>query len=368
MKIAILGSRGVPNYHGGFEQFAECFSLFLAEKGHQVYVYNSSLHPYQKSTYKGVHIIHCKDLENKLGTSGQFVYDFNCIRDSNKRNFDIILQLGYTSSSIWHRFLPKKPIIITNMDGLEWKRSKYSKPVRFFLKYAEKLAVKNSDYLISDSIGIQNYISQKYDQNSKYIAYGSTLVKEVDKTILKHYGLEKYGYNMLIARLEPENNIEIILDGVRDSKSNTAFLVIGNYNTNSFGKYIFQKFKESKNIFFLGGIYNQDHLNTLRWYSNLYFHGHSVGGTNPSLLEAMACECLVVAHDNGFNKTILDVNGFYFKNRNDIASAIKTLYKKNHQLMIENNKNKIKNNYSWNLINKTYLNFFVECLNSNIND
>ncbi|NEV94506.1 glycosyltransferase family 1 protein [Psychroflexus sp. YR1-1] len=362
MRIAILGSRGIPNYHGGFEQFAENFSVYLVENGHQVYVYNSSLHPYQNSTYKGVHIIHCRDLENKLGTSGQFVYDFNCIRDSSHRNFDIILQLGYTSSSVWHRFLPKKPAIITNMDGLEWKRSKYSKAVKSFLKYAEKLAVQSSDYLISDSIGIQNYIRQTYNQDSKYIAYGSTVIEEVDETVLGHYGLEAYGYNMLIARMEPENNIETVLDGVRDSESSAAFLVIGNYTTNAFGKYIYQKFNASENIIFLGAIYNQEHLNALRWYSNLYFHGHSVGGTNPSLLEAMASGCLVVAHDNDFNRAVLHTDGFYFKNKNDISSMLETLSKKNHGERIVNNKNKIKQHYSWEMINRTYLNYFVECL------
>ena len=173
MKVAILGTRGIPNYHGGFEQFAEYFSVFLARNGYEVYVYNSHNHPFKENKFKGVNIIHCNDPEDKIGTVGQFLYDLNCILDSRKRNFDIILQLGYTSNSIWHWLLPKKSLIVTNMDGLEWKRSKYSKPVQKFLKYAEKLAVKSSDYLISDSIGIQDYLKEKYKVNSEYIAYGA---------------------------------------------------------------------------------------------------------------------------------------------------------------------------------------------------
>lgn len=364
MRIGILGCRGIPNYHGGFEQFAEYFSVYLAEKGHAVYVYNSNLHPHQNNEYKGVHIIHCTDLEDKLGTVGQFIYDYNCIKDANKRDFDILLQLGYTSNSIWYKFLPKSPIIITNMDGLEWKRSKYSKPVRRFLKYAESLAIKSSAYLISDSIGIQNYIQKKYNRNSKYIAYGSTVVEKADDTILKNYNLEKYNYNMLIARLEPENNIEVILDGVQESDTETPFVVIGKYDSNAFGKYIFNKFKNSKKILFLGGIYNLDHLNSIRWFSNLYFHGHTVGGTNPSLLEAMASNCIIVAHDNDFNKYVLKENGFYFSNQNDVALLLKTLNKNNHKTLIENNKKTIENHYNWGLINETYLNYFVECYNA----
>ena len=133
MKIGILGTRGIPNYHGGFEQFAEYFSIYLAENNHEVYVYNSHSHPYQKKHFKGVNIIHCKDPENKMGTVGQFIYDFNCILDARKRNYDILLQLGYTSSSIWCKLLPPKTIVISNMDGLEWKRSKYPKMVQKFL-------------------------------------------------------------------------------------------------------------------------------------------------------------------------------------------------------------------------------------------
>ncbi len=143
MKIAIIGTRGIPNHYGGFEQFAEYLSLGLVEKGHMVTVYNSHTHPYQGNDWNGVKIIHCKDPEDKLGTIGQFVYDYNCIRDTRKRNYDIILQLGYTSSSVWGRLLPrKKSIITTNMDGLEWKRTKYSQKVQKFLQYAEKLGVK----------------------------------------------------------------------------------------------------------------------------------------------------------------------------------------------------------------------------------
>ena len=102
MKIAILGTRGIPNYYGGFEQFAQNLSKYLVIKGHDVYVYNSHNHPYQENLWNGVKILHCKDPEYILGTFGQFIYDFNCILDSRKRNYDIILQLGYTSSSIWN--------------------------------------------------------------------------------------------------------------------------------------------------------------------------------------------------------------------------------------------------------------------------
>ena len=361
LKIGILGTRGVPNYHGGFEQFAEFFSVYLSQEKHEVYVYNSSSHPYQDKTYKGVNIIHCYDPEDKIGTSGQFIYDLNCILDSRKRKFDVLLQLGYTSSTIWFRLLPSKPLIITNMDGLEWKRSKYSKKVQKFLKYAERLAVKSSDYLISDSIGIQNYLKKTYSVDSEYIAYGAELFDSPDIDLINEYHVEAYNYNMLIARLEPENNIETILDGVALSNNKTTFLVVGKHDVNAFGAYLKKKFKDNTNIKFIGGIYNLEHLNNLRYFSNLYFHGHSVGGTNPSLLEAMSSKALIVANNNEFNQTILKDNAFYFDSAQDVKVHIEGTSKTNHTIKIQNCFDQINAYFSWDIINKKYLDFFYEC-------
>lgn len=362
MKIGIIGIRGVPNYHGGFEQFAEYLSEYFVKQGHAVYVYNSHNHPFQETLWKGVNIIHKHDPEYRIGTVGQFVYDLNCILDSKKRNFDIILQLGYTSSSIWHKLMPKKSVIVTNMDGLEWKRSKYSPSVKRFLKIAERLAVQNSDHLIADSIGIQEHLQEKYNKTSTYIAYGATRFINEDVKILRQYNLEKENYNLLIARMEPENNIEVILDGVAQSANKMKFLVIGKNGVNEFGKRLTLKYRNNTNIIFLGGIYDQNHLNNLRYFSNLYFHGHSVGGTNPSLLEAMASKALILAHDNIFNRAILDQNGIYFFNEDDIQELLETTSKKDHILKIENNYNKINNEFSIEKINRQYLNLFNELL------
>ena len=359
MKIAILGTRGIPNYHGGFEQFAEYFSGFLAKMGHDVFVYNSSTHPYQDKEFNRVKIIHCIDPEEKVGTIGQFIYDLNCILDSRKREFDIILQLGYTSSSIWHRLLPKSSIVITNMDGLEWKRSKYSKVVQKFLHYAEKLAINNSNYLVADSVGIQEYIKSTYKKDSEYIAYGADVFLNPNKDLLKGFGVEAYEYNMLIARLEPENNIEVILDGVSKSKNKTPFLVIGKHDVNKFGFYLKEKFGLYNHIKFIGGVYDIELLNNLRYFSNLYFHGHSVGGTNPSLLEAMASNCLIIANDNIFNKSILNDNAFYFNSEKDISIFVDTINKEKNKKLLNNNLKKIKNDFSWNLINQAYLDLMI---------
>jgi len=353
LKIAILGTRGIPNNHGGYEQFAEFFAKYLAQKGYETYVYNSSIHPYKENIWNGIHIIHKYDPEDKIGTAGQFIYDLNCILDIRKRNIDVVFQLGYTSSSVWNWLIPKHIRLITNMDGLEWKRSKYSKKVQKFLQYAEKLAIKHSDVLIADSLGIKDYLNAKYTVDSTFIAYGVETNNTYDDSILKELDVIKNEYNMLIARIEPENNIEIILNGVTQSHNNQDFVVIGNVG-NKFGKYLVKKFKKHKQIKFIGSIYNLPKLNSLRKNSNIYFHGHSVGGTNPSLLEAMASHAFICAHDNIFNKSILEKNSFYFLNETDVIRILQTKNKKNYQVLINENYKKVTQEFNWETINQQY--------------
>lgn len=361
MKIGILGTRGIPNHYGGFEQFAEFFATYAVNKGHEVSVYNSHSHPYKEQEFKGVKIIHCYDPENKIGTSGQFVYDLNSILDARKRNFDIILQLGYTSSSVWFSLHPKNAIVITNMDGLEWKRTKYSKIVQKVLQIAERIAVKKSDYLISDSIGIQKYIQKKYKKESTYIAYGAHNFNNPNPEILKEYQVEPDNFNMIMARFEPENNLDMVLEGVTLSESKNPLLVIGNHNT-KYGTYLKNKFKTNTNILFIGAVFNLNHLDNLRFYSNLYFHGHTVGGTNPSLLEAMASKALVAAHNNDFNKGVLKENAFYFSTAEEVKKIVETVKKIDTLQFVENNYAAIASIFNWEKINEQYLQLFKQCL------
>lgn len=359
MKIVIIGTRGIPNHYGGFEQCAEYLALGLVKRGFEVLVYNSHNHPYQEKEWNGVQIVHCFDPEVRLGTAGQFIYDLNCILDVRKRDCDVILQLGYTSSSIWGWLMPKKTVVTTNMDGLEWKRTKYSEKIKKFLRYAESLGVKYSDHLISDSIGIQDYLKEKYNASSTYIAYGATLFDKPDLSILQEYNLIAHQYDMLIARLEPENSIEIILEGVVKANVSRPFIIIGNHET-AYGNYLKNKFSTHSQIQFIGGIYSMEVLNNLRYYSNIYFHGHTVGGTNPSLLEAMASNSLICANSNDFNKYILGNDAIYFNDVNDVANhLLNTKYNDDcFQSMLIENANKIRNIYDWELIIDQYAKHF----------
>jgi glycosyltransferase involved in cell wall biosynthesis len=361
MKIAILGTRGIPNHYGGFEQITEYLSEGLSEKGHHVSVYNSHNHPYQKSRWRNVRIIHCYDPEFRLKTAGQFIYDLNCIRDARKRNFDVIIFMGYTSSSVWRRFFPRKSIIISNMDGLEWKRTKYSKPVQWFLRYAEKLAVKHSHFHIADAVGIQSYLKEKYKIHAEHIPYGASLERSDRPEVLEEFGVAAQEYFLLMARMEPENNIDLILAGFHSSASQRKFLVIGNTG-NNYGKYLTKKYHADKRIVFTGALFDQNTVHTLRKHSRLYFHGHTVGGTNPSLLEAMASRALIAAHDNEFNRSILGKDAFYFS----LPKEIKILIENSHLTVAkektkDNNLLKITEQYNWQHIVDRYNDFILKC-------
>ncbi len=361
MKIGILGSRGIPNEYGGFEQFAQYLSVGLADKGWEVWVYCSSSHPYQKDRWHGVNLIRCYDPEDKIGTAGQFIYDLNCIRDSRKRDFDIIYQLGYTSNSVWYRLLPDEPVIVTNMDGLEWKRSKYSHRVRKFLKYAEKLAVKSSDLLVADSEAIQKYLKHEYKSNAEFLPYGADFFYHPEPEQIKEYGVQPYGYYLLIARMQADNHIEEIIRGVLKSNSDKPLVVVGSVK-NEFGKYL-KKTYECEKILFQDGMFDAFRLNQLRYHSALYFHGHSAGGTNPSLLEAMASSALICAHDNDFNRAVLQQNAWYFFDENDVSEILNSGVEntKNHHFVCEN-LNIIKDKYNWTKIIDNYNKLFMKII------
>ncbi len=353
MNIGIIGTRGIPNYYGGFEECAQQIGVRLVRMGHAVTVYNSHQHPFSEKSYEGVDIIHKYDPEHRIGTIGQFVYDLNCILDARWRDFDILLMLGYTSSSVWQRFLPTRPVILTNMDGLEWKRSKYSPRVQQFLKRAERWAARGSDVMIADAMEIKKYLNQKYEGSTVYIPYGANIPADPQPEVLEKYGVEAGGYNLIIARLEPENNLETILKGIQESDSEKVTLVLGNHNT-AYGNFLKTQFADSR-IRFIKETYHKEKTDNLRYFSNIYFHGHSVGGTNPSLLEAMACSCMICAHDNPFNREVLGEDANYFIDATDVANAIHMLDRNELQReKIAKNLHKIETRYNWQVVAEQY--------------
>jgi glycosyltransferase involved in cell wall biosynthesis len=359
MNIGIMGTRGIPNRYGGFEQCAQYLAEGLVNRGHKVAVYNSSHHPYQQAMYNDVDIIHCTDYEKKWGTAGQFLYDRNCIRDAGKRNFDVLLHLGYTSDSVFWRGWSREMVHIVNMDGMEWKRSKYNRITRRFLRKAERLAARHANYLVADSIPVLDYLNNEYGSPVSFIAYGATIFDNPNSSCLDSFNVAVKSYGILVARMEPENNIETIICGWLQSGKKEPLLIISNPG-NSYGKMLCRKYKH-ENIRFTGPVYETALINNLRYHSSVYFHGHSVGGTNPSLLEAMACSCNIIAHDNVFNRSVLEQGGKYFTDSTSIAAHL-SRSDESESKIIEFNLEKIQTTYNWQLIVEKYENLMFELI------
>lgn len=357
MKIAFISTRGIPNNYGGFEQFAEYISVGLVRRGHEVVVYSPHFHPYREPDYKGVRIKHIYSPEKWIGSSvGSFFYDFLSLRDAlKKEKFDIIYEAGYTSivpAYIWFNVKRiKYPLFTTNMDGLEYKRTKFNRWVQKFVFWEERMAVKHSHFLIADNMGIHDYYKEKYGKESKFLAYGADIHEDYDEDILKEFGLEADGYFIVVARLEPENNLFMAIEGYLASGQygKRPLVIVGKTNT-PYGKHLVERYGDDRNIRFVGGIYDFRKLNSIRHYSYAYFHGHSVGGTNPSLLEAMASGCFILAHDNIFNRAVLGENALYYGSTDaamemldEIGQAV-SAYKKEYT---GRNLEVIRRDYSW---------------------
>lgn len=376
MKIAFVSTRGIPNNYGGFEKFAEQLSVRLAARGHEVIVYSPHYHVYKSNEYKGVRIKHIYSPEPWMGSSiGSFFYDFLSLRDALKREkTDIVYVAGYTSivpAYIWYNVRNiKSPVLMTNMDGLECKRTKFNRWVRVFLSWEERMTVKHCRFLISDNTGIQDYYKSGYGRESTLLAYGADIPRTYDERHVSELGMKSNGYFLLVARMESENNIAMTIEGYLASKwlYRKPLVVIGKPNTRC-GRKLVAKYGRETSVLFTGGIYDTDRLNSLRHFSYAYFHGHSVGGTNPSLLEAMACGCFILSHDNVFNKSVLGANALYYTNEVEITAILncidETIAMKDE--FAAENIRIIREKYSWEHLTDAYESFFKcswrQCVN-----
>lgn len=363
MKIAILGTRGIPNNYGGPETNAEVMSPIFRRLGHEVTVYTPDEHPFKGAEWNGVRLRRIFNQESRLGIWGTLIYDYLCLRDACKADFDIILELGYVPCALFFP-LPRKrgSKLVTNMDGLEWKRSKWNRVLQRFAEFTEFLGAKYSDALIADNEAIKTYLHDKYGKSSYFIPYGAEGVAEpADDAHLRKRDLVAGGYSMLIARMEPENNIEMILDGFVMAATGRPMIVVGKMVT-AHARHLQEKFRDHPLIRFVGGIYDYAELSALRWDSALYFHGHSVGGTNPSLVEAMASHAFIAAHDNPFNRAVLESNALYFSSARDVADILGGDHAAVRAPFLAGNLAKVDAVYNWEKVAREHLRVFAEVL------
>lgn len=363
LSVGIIGSRGVPNRYGGFEMLAQELSVRLVERGHRTTVYCSGRSREKHPHFKGAGLIYKLDPEGWMGPAGQFFYDLGCNLHTRRQKFDIILHLGYTSDSVWHHLWHSGAVHITNMDGMEWQRAKYSAFTKRFLRIAESRAAGASRFLVADSPVIRDYLQWHYTTPVEFISYGADIPESNPPFRPPAEDISPYGYDLVIARMEPENNVEMAIRAKLQDHSDIPLLIFSNQT--GYGRMLRSRYKNEPLIYFLAPLYDTAALNSIRHYSRYYLHGHSAGGTNPSLLEAMACGCRIIAHDNPFNRAVLLGNAHYYPDTAALTGLLSSSPPEGEYLrFIQANYNKIRVEHSWNTITDQYEQLFYRAMGS----
>lgn len=358
LRIALLGARGIPASYGGFETFAEQLSVRLVERGHEVTVYaETSESPQEDMFYQGVRVRHKR--RPRWGAASVLAYDCACLWDA-RRGYDLVYMLGYGAA--WACWWPRVfgvPVWI-NVDGLEWARSKWGRAARIYLRCMEWVASKVATRLIADAEAIGRRFREVYPKGapSSFIAYGAELVQtgDVDPSVLSVWGLQPYRYMLVVARPEPENHILEIVQGYGMHGGDWPLVVVGDVSGSSAYQQLLRQ-HASERVRFVGGIYDAGQLASLRVHTACYLHGHSVGGTNPSLLEALACGNWVIAHDNPFNREVARDAADYFETPEQLARSLDQVFVQSDSLRQQRSQHArriVSEHYTWDAIADAY--------------
>ncbi|SFB78768.1 Glycosyltransferase involved in cell wall bisynthesis [Cupriavidus sp. OV038] len=322
--VYLIGVRGIPNRYGGFERLVEVLAPHLANQGHDVTVFCNNDPPVNETgadedRWMGVRRRFIS--VRSSGPLGTIEYDWRSFKDVPPGAVALIFGYG---TGIFQRYLKQHNVPhAVNMDGIEWRREKWGRIARIWLRWNERAAARQADILIADHPEIQRYLQEELGKDSTMIAYGvdDDALESGDRSSLSHPLLSQFpdqSFSLVVARPEPENQIHVTLDAFERSGKKHPMVVLGNFEVNEYGRQLRAKHPD---VHFAGGVYNAPVLNELRRRSSLYIHGHSVGGTNPSLIEAMAAGALLVAHDNPFNRWVMggDGSGLFFRGAEDLA-------------------------------------------------
>ena len=323
-KVAIIGTVGVPANYGGFETLVENIIGDNASPDIEYTVFCSSKDcSIRPVTYKGAKLKYIGLHANGL----QSIFYDGIPLAKVIRGYDVVVVLGVSGGIFFPLFrLFNRRKFIVNIDGLEWKRNKWGKLAKFILHTSEKLAVRFADVIIADNQGIVDHVTSSYNKDSVLIAYGSdhvarNVTDELTRSTLDRYGLLAGEYAITVCRIEPENNCDKILKAFADS--GLPLIFIGNWNKSEYGRNLKEAYSSVSNIKIVDAVYDLDVLHILRTNSKYYIHGHSAGGTNPSLVEAMYCKCNIMAYDVVYNRATTEDKASYFKDTEELTAILK---------------------------------------------
>ena len=325
--IAILGTRGIPARHGGFETFAERLAFHLRDHGWIVTVYCQGTRGMRQpvdDTWQGIRRITFP--VSREGAAATLEFDWTCVRDVVRSRPGVALTLGYNTAlfCLWMRLRGVKNII--NMDGLEWRRDKWRKHERAWLWLNERIGCWVGDHLVADHPVIADHLSTRVSRSKiTTITYGADRIEHASPDRLKELSLTADRYGILIGRPEPENSILEVVRAFSHKRRGAKLVVLGNYEPGKrpYHRHVMEA--ASDEVVFPGAVYETELIRSLRYYARFYLHGHKVGGTNPSLVEALGAGSAIIAHDNPFNRWVAGSENRYFSSTSQCERHIEDL-------------------------------------------
>jgi glycosyltransferase involved in cell wall biosynthesis len=320
LRIALVGTRGVPARYGGFETAVEEVGRRLVEAGHDVVVYcRTAGDEPRPRTHLGMRLVHLPALRRRsletLSHTGLSVAHLLAHRVDAAIVFN-------AANAPWLPLLRAARIpVATHVDGLEWKRAKWGGAGKRYYRVVEALSVRWSDALIADAQGIADYYRDEFTADTEQIAYGAPKVAGEAAHKLADVDLAPRAFHLVVARFEPENHVDVIVDGYRRSAARLPLVVVGSAPYADEYTARVRALGDDR-VRFLGGVWDQELLDQLYANCATYLHGHSVGGTNPSLLRAIGAGAATIAFDVSFNREVLQTSGRYFSTAEDVAAAV----------------------------------------------
>lgn len=362
-KIRILGTRGVPAAHGGFETFAEHLALHLIKQGWQVTVYcqEEGKGPTFEDTWQGVRRVRIPVAT--AGAAGTVLFDWKSTLHATGES-GLILTLGYNTAifCLLYRLRNHKNLI--NMDGIEWHRQKWGKVAKAWFWMNDWAGCWLGNHLVADHPEIKNHLATRVSRDKiTTIPYGADTVENADITALAPYQLEPDKYAILIARAEPENSILEVVRAWSRHLRGMQLVILGKYSPD----HAYQRaVKEaaSDEVKFIGAVYDKSTVAALRFHARLYVHGHQVGGTNPSLVESLGAGNAVLAHDNIFNRWVVAEGARYFANEEECAAQLDILLQDDNLIaQLQNaSKSRFSKEFTWEKVLNEYENLLLKWL------
>ena len=346
--LRILGTRGVPAAHGGFETFAEYLALFLVDRGWRVVVYcqEDGRGSVFSDTWRGVERVRIPVAQS--GPKGTIVFDWKATVHASQFG-DLCLTLGYNTAVFCSLLRLKGIPNLINMDGIEWSRAKWGGVAKTWFWMNDWAGCWLGNHLVADHPQIKVHLESRV-RGSKIttIPYGADEVLAADEAPVRALGVEPGRYLTVIARAEPENSLLEIVQGFSVSKRGFHLVVLGNYQEeNVYHRAI--KAAASDEVIFPGAIYDKTVVQALRFHSAAYVHGHQVGGTNPSLVEALGAGNAVIAHDNRFNRWVVGDGAVYFDGAESFSEQLRQLLADPSRLQVlsANSRERFHREFTW---------------------